>query len=101
MSMKAGGVGINMVAASSAFIVDPWWNAKDQCISHIHRIGQTAKVVRIRKFVVEDSIEEHIVLLQRRKKDMACEVLSDVNTDEALSNTTPTLEDFQILLFGS
>jgi len=101
MSMKAGGVGINMVAASSVFIVDPWWNAsvEDQCISRIHRIGQTAKIVRVRKFVVKDSVEERIVLLQRRKKDMACEVLSDINTDGALTSTTPTLEDFQIL-FG-
>lgn len=102
MSMKAGGVGINMVAASSVFIVDPWWNAsvEDQCISRIHRIGQTANIVRVRKFVVRDSVEERIVLLQRRKKDMACEVLSDVNTDGALPNSTPTLEDFKIL-FGS
>lgn len=102
MSMKAGGVGINMVAASSVFIVDPWWNAavEDQCVSRIHRIGQTAEVVRVRKFVVKESVEERIVLLQRRKMDMACEVLSDVNNDGALTNSAPTLEDFKIL-FGS
>jgi SNF2 family DNA or RNA helicase len=102
MSMKAGGVGINMVAASSVFIVDPWWNAavEDQCVSRIHRIGQTAEVVRVRKFVVKDSVEERIILLQHRKKQMACEVLSDVNDDGALTNSAPTLEDFK-LLFGS
>ena len=101
MSMKAGGVGINATAASSVFIVDPWWNAavEDQCVSRIHRIGQTAEVVRVRQFVVKESVEERIVLLQRRKKDMACKVLSDVNHDVALSNSTPTLEDFKIL-FG-
>ena len=102
MSMKAGGVGINMVAASSVFIVDPWWNAaiEDQCVSRIHRIGQTAKVVRVRKFIVKESVEERIVLLQRRKKNMACEVLSDVNNDGVSTNSAPTLEDFKIL-FGS
>jgi len=45
---------------------------EDQCVSRIHRIGQSAKVVRVRKFVVNESVEERIVLLQRRKKDMAC-----------------------------
>jgi SNF2 family DNA or RNA helicase len=102
MSMKAGGVGINMVAASSVFIVDPWWNSavEDQCVSRIHRIGQTAEVVRVRKFVVKNSVEERIVLLQHRKKQMACEVLSDANNDGALTNSAPTLEDFK-LLFGS
>eukprot|EP00957_Ditylum_brightwellii_P180180 13724628-Ditylum_brightwellii.AAC.1 len=71
--MRAGGVGINLVAASTVFIVDPWWNSavEDQCINRIHRIGQTADVVRVRKFVVSDSVEEKIVSLQRRKKDMA------------------------------
>ena len=69
MSMKAGGVCINMVAASSVFIVDPWWNAavEDQCVSRIHRIGQMADVVRVRKFVVKGSVEEEIVLLQAEK----------------------------------
>lgn len=103
MSMKAGGVGINMVAASSVFICDPWWNeaVQDQCIARIHRIGQTAKVVRIRKFVVEQSVEERIVELQRRKKDISCAILND-DGDGTLSNnnTTPTLEDFKIL-FGA
>lgn len=102
MSMKAGGVGINMVAASSVFIVDPWWNAavEDQCVNRIHRIGQTAEVCRVRKFVVKDSVEERIVLLQHRKKQMASEVLSDVDNDGALITSAPTLEDFK-LLFGS
>jgi DNA repair protein RAD5 len=70
VSMKAGGVGLNLVAASSVFIVDPWWNQaiEDQCINRIHRIGQQAKIVRVRKFVVTDSVEEKIVSLQGKKK---------------------------------
>ncbi|EED91410.1 predicted protein [Thalassiosira pseudonana CCMP1335] len=68
--MKAGGVGLNLVAASSVFILDPWWNAsvEDQCVNRIHRIGQKAEVVRVRKFVVTDSVEEKIVSLQGKKK---------------------------------
>ena len=70
VSMKAGGVGLNLVSASSVFIVDPWWNQaiEDQCINRIHRIGQQAKIVRVRKFVVTDSVEEKIVNLQGKKK---------------------------------
>ena len=70
VSMKAGGCGLNLVAASTVFIIDPWWNQaiEDQCINRIHRIGQQAKLVRVRKFVVEDSVEEKIVKLQMKKK---------------------------------
>jgi SNF2 family DNA or RNA helicase len=70
VSMKAGGIGLNLVAASSVFIVDPWWNQaiEDQCINRIHRIGQHAKVVRVRKFIVTESVEEKIVNLQGKKK---------------------------------
>jgi len=98
-SMKAAGVGLNLVAASSVFIVDPWWNAavEDQCVNRIHRIGQKAKVVRVRKFVVTDSVEEKIVNLQRKKKGMANEILSE-RGDGQLA-TKPTLEDFK-LIFG-
>ena len=100
-SMKAGGVGINLVAASSVFILDPWWNfaTEDQCINRIHRIGQKAPIVRVRKFVVTDSVEEKIVRLQQTKKSMANNIL-DANTDgsDASSGSKPTLDDFKILL---
>ena len=98
-SMKAGGVGINLVAASSVFIVDPWWNAaiEDQCINRIHRIGQAAKIVRVRKFIVEDSVEEKITTLQKRKKDMASEILSSGEEGGAFTDSKPTLDDFKIL----
>ena len=101
LSMKAGGVGLNLVQASSVFIIDPWWNSaiEDQCIMRCHRIGQTAKMVRVRKFVVQGSVEEHIISLQERKKSMVGQVLSD-NTGETLENGNKvTLQDFKIL-FG-
>ena len=101
LSMKAGGVGLNLVQASSVFIIDPWWNSaiEDQCVMRCHRIGQTAKMVRVRKFVVQGSVEEHIVCLQERKKSMVGQVLSD-NAGETLEDGNKvTLQDFK-LLFG-
>jgi len=100
LSMRAGGVGINLVAASSVFIVDPWWNAavEDQCINRIHRIGQRADVVRVRRFVVEDSVEEKIVRLQQRKKGIAGEILDNgAAPGDRLGDSNPTMEDFKII----
>lgn len=63
-------------------------------------IGQTAEVVRVRKFVVEDSVEERIVELQRKKKDMASHVYCDTGEDGAMGNDSrPSIEDFK-LIFG-
>ena len=105
MSMKAGGVGLNLVAASTVFLVDPWWNAafEDQCIHRVHRIGQTSDLVRVRKFIVEDSVEEKIVSLQERKKEMVKDILrtaeEDDGTLEGEGGEKPTLSDFAEL-FG-
>ncbi|MCH88000.1 SWI/SNF-related matrix-associated actin-dependent regulator of chromatin subfamily A member 3-like 2-like, partial [Trifolium medium] len=54
MSLKAGGVGINLTAASNAFVMDPWWNpaVEEQAVMRIHRIGQTKKVA-IKRFIVK------------------------------------------------
>jgi len=54
MSLKAGGVGINLTAASNAFVMDPWWNpaVEEQAVMRIHRIGQT-KTVSIKRFIVK------------------------------------------------
>jgi DNA repair protein RAD5 len=100
ISMKAGGVGLNLCAAHTVFIADPWWNAavEDQCVDRIHRIGQTADKVRVRKFYVANSVEERIVELQKRKKSVASEVLCDKGEAGASgSSARPTMEDFKIL----
>jgi len=101
VSMKVGGVGLNLVSASSVFIADPWWNAsiEDQCVNRIHRIGQKAAIVRVRKFIVGDSVEEKIVNLQRKKKGMANEILSDVDGEGQPESSKPNLEDLK-LIFG-
>ena len=74
------------------------WNQaiEDQCINRVHRIGQQAKTVRVRKFIVTDSVEEKIVGLQGKKKGMANTILDGV---DQLDSYKPSLEDFK-LLFG-
>lgn len=72
MSLKAGGVGLNLTAADHVFILDPWWNpaAEDQAADRAHRIGQVNPVM-IYKLVAEDTIEEKILELQRVKRSLA------------------------------
>lgn len=102
LSTKSGGVGLNLVVASTVFIADPWWNqaVEDQCIDRVHRIGQTASVVRVRKFIVENSVEERIVELQGKKKGMASRVLCDCDDADDVDHDQPSLDDFK-LLFGT
>jgi SNF2 family DNA or RNA helicase len=68
ISLKAGGVGLNLVAASCVFFLDCWWNpaVEQQAIDRVHRIGQT-RTVRVKRFVVEDSVEERILEMQQQK----------------------------------
>ncbi|HEV7382359.1 MAG TPA: DEAD/DEAH box helicase, partial [Dyadobacter sp.] len=72
MSLKAGGVGLNLTEADYVYLVDPWWNpaVERQAIDRTHRIGQTRKVFAY-KMICKDTIEEKIILLQRRKQDLA------------------------------
>jgi len=72
ISLKAGGVGLNLTAADYVFILDPWWNpaAEQQAISRSHRIGQKRNVFSY-KFITSDSIEEKILKLQQRKSLLA------------------------------
>ncbi len=74
ISLKAGGSGLNLTAADYVLIADPWWNpaAEEQAIARAHRIGQTKKVVAI-KFIAKDSIEEKIVALQDKKRQIAAD----------------------------
>uniref|UniRef100_A0A8C2Q8L3 Helicase-like transcription factor n=1 Tax=Cyprinus carpio TaxID=7962 RepID=A0A8C2Q8L3_CYPCA len=71
LSLKAGGVGINLTAASHVFMMDPFWNpaAEDQCVDRCHRLGQSRDVV-ITKFIVKDSVEENMVKIQKKKQEL-------------------------------
>ncbi|XP_049414536.1 DNA repair protein RAD16-like [Solanum stenotomum] len=69
MSLKAGGVALNLTVASHVFIMDPWWNpaVEQQAQDRIHRIGQY-KPVKVVRFMMENTIEENIIELQEKKK---------------------------------
>ncbi|XP_053316883.1 helicase-like transcription factor isoform X2 [Spea bombifrons] len=72
LSLKAGGVGLNLTAASRLFLMDPAWNpaAEEQCFDRCHRLGQTKEVI-ITKFVVKDSVEENMLKIQDKKRELA------------------------------
>ena len=72
ISLKAGGVGINLTAADYVFILDPWWNpsVENQAVDRAHRIGQTRNVF-VYKFVTAGTLEEKIIALQNRKGHLA------------------------------
>ncbi|KAI3915685.1 hypothetical protein MKX01_015510 [Papaver californicum] len=78
MSLKAGGVGLNLTAASNVFLMDPWWNpaVEEQAIMRIHRIGQK-QIVRVRRFIVTDTVEERLQQVQARKQRMIAGALTD------------------------
>ena len=69
LSLKAGGVGLNLTEASRAFMCDPWWSPsiEDQAIDRIHRIGQENNV-KVVRFIMEGSIEEKMLKIQERKR---------------------------------
>jgi superfamily II DNA or RNA helicase len=77
ISIKAGGVGLNLTQADYVFILDPWWNPaiEQQAIDRTHRIGQEKKVF-IYKFISKDTVEEKILALQRRKKSLASSLIT-------------------------
>ncbi|MGV8828848.1 MAG: DEAD/DEAH box helicase [Breznakibacter sp.] len=86
ISLKAGGVGLNLTQADYVFVLNPWWNpaAEAQAINRAHRIGQT-KNVFVYKFITTDSIEEKIAKLQEKKLLLAN---SFITSDNPLKDLT-------------
>jgi SNF2 family DNA or RNA helicase len=93
ISLKAGGFGLNLTAASYVVLFDPWWNpaVENQAIDRTHRIGQTNKVIAYR-LLIKNSIEEKIRELQKQKKALAEDVLGEEKFAQSL-----TLNDLQFL----
>ncbi|MBL7814013.1 MAG: DEAD/DEAH box helicase [Saprospiraceae bacterium] len=81
ISLKAGGAGLNLTAADYVFLLDPWWNpsVEEQAIARAHRIGQTRTVMAL-KFITRDTIEEKILQLQERKKQLVADILDFEST---------------------
>jgi len=77
ISLKAGGVGLNLTSANHVFLLDPWWNpaTEDQAIDRVHRLGQT-KPVEVVRFICADSVEEKILELQNSKREMTTTALA-------------------------
>jgi superfamily II DNA or RNA helicase len=77
ISLKAGGVGINLTAADYVILFDPWWNpaVESQAVDRLHRIGQKNKVIAY-KMVVKNTVEEKILELQERKKTLVSELVT-------------------------
>ncbi|KAH7140830.1 SNF2 superfamily RAD5 protein [Dactylonectria macrodidyma] len=72
LSLRAGGVGLNLTTAGRVFMMDPWWSfaVEAQAIDRVHRMGQEAEV-QVKRFVVKDSVEERMLKVQERKKFIA------------------------------
>lgn len=78
ISLKAGGVGLNLTAADYVYIVDPWWNpaVEQQAIDRTHRIGQTKNIFAYR-MICKDTIEDKILQLQEKKRVLAKDLIAD------------------------
>jgi DNA repair protein RAD16 len=94
ISLKAGGVALNLTIANHIFLMDPWWNpaAEMQAIDRTHRIGQHKPIFATR-FIIENSIEERIMMLQEKKRLMFD---STVGGDSG-SMTKLTVDDIRFL----
>jgi SNF2 family DNA or RNA helicase len=97
MTLKTGGVGLNLTAADYVFIFDPWWNraAESQAIDRTHRIGQK-KPVFCYRIIARDTIEEKILQLQQKKAELTASLLSsDADAVKSLDE-----DDIRFLLEG-
>ncbi|RPA82124.1 hypothetical protein BJ508DRAFT_238456 [Ascobolus immersus RN42] len=95
LSLRTGGVGLNLVAAQNVFLMDPWWSwaVESQAIDRVHRMGQKGKV-RVWRFVVRGSVEERMLRVQEKKKFLAG-TLGMMGKEEMRSER---IEDIKVLL---
>ena len=97
ISLKAGGVGLNLTAASYIFLMDPWWNpaVENQAIDRAYRIGQENKLTVYRP-IIKNSVEEKVLILQNTKKELFKDLMA-TDKDEFF-NGKLTMDDFTELL---
>lgn len=96
ISLKAGGVGLNLTAASYVFIMDPWWNpaVESQAIDRAHRIGQK-NTLTVYRPIIKNSVEEKVLKLQEEKKQLFSDLLS--TDDDQVFSGRLTMKDFEML----
>ena len=92
ISLKAGGIGLNLTEADTVIIYDPWWNpaVEAQAADRAHRIGQD-KPVFVYKLITENTVEEKMIAMQERKRALADSIYTDGAKDEALQLTAEDL----------
>jgi len=97
ISLKAGGFGLNLTEADYVFVLDPWWNpaAEAQAVDRTHRIGQR-RTVMVYRLVAADTIEQKVVALQQRKRDLFTRVIDG----GALSEAALSADDIRGLFDG-
>ena len=98
ISLKAGGVGLNLTKASYVFHMDPWWNpaVENQASDRAHRLGQESKVF-IQRLIMKDTIEEKMMALKKRKQELFDQVLENTqNSNPTKPVLTP--KDFDFLI---
>jgi SNF2 family DNA or RNA helicase len=95
ISLKAGGVGLNLTEADTVIHYDPWWNpaAEEQATDRAYRIGQD-KPVFVYKLIIEDSVEEKILALQEKKKQLSNSLFSEKEEGVAALDAKSLLELF-------
>jgi SNF2 family DNA or RNA helicase len=95
ISLKAGGLGLNLHAAEYVYLLDPWWNpaVEAQAVDRAHRIGQTRQVFAYR-LIARETVEEKVLELQRTKRNLADAIITGNNS--LMQNLTR--EDLQLLL---
>lgn len=98
VSLKAGGVGLNLTAAQRVYLVDPYWNpaVENQAVDRIHRLGQTRPVTTI-KLIIENTIEARLLEVQRKKTELANMTLGTTSKAELMQRRMEELSQ----LFGS
>lgn len=96
ISLKAGGVGLNLTCASVVILMDPWWNpgVEEQAIDRIHRLGQTEDVI-VKRYVVGETVEDMILQLQQRKEKLAKHVLVVAKAHEDKRQERLNLDDLK------
>lgn len=98
ISLRAGGVGLNLTVANNVFLMDPWWSfaIEAQAIDRVHRMGQT-RDVSVTRFVIKDSIEGRMLRVQERKMNIAGSLGLRVGGDEENNDKKERITELKML----